>query len=85
MPAPTREQILDAAARLYGEHGFRGTTTRRIAEATALLGGDSVSGRRRWPGRLGRRGSAAGPQALSLCCIGQVRQDNRDIVGHAAR
>src|SRR5579871_1593109 len=32
MTAPTREHILDAAARLYGEHGFRGTTTRRIAE-----------------------------------------------------
>jgi outer membrane protein TolC/plasmid stabilization system protein ParE len=32
MTAPTRDQILAAAARLYGEHGFRGTTTRRIAE-----------------------------------------------------
>ena len=32
MTAPTRDQILDAAARLYGEHGFRGTTTRRIAQ-----------------------------------------------------
>ena len=31
MPAPTRDHILAAAARLYGEHGFRGTTTRRIA------------------------------------------------------
>lgn len=32
MTAPTREHILEAAARLYGEHGFRGTTTRRIAQ-----------------------------------------------------
>lgn len=32
MTAPTRDHILEAAARLYGEHGFRGTTTRRIAE-----------------------------------------------------
>lgn len=32
MTAPTRDHILDAAARLYGEHGFRGTTTRRIAQ-----------------------------------------------------
>ena len=31
MTAPTRDHILAAAARLYGEHGFRGTTTRRIA------------------------------------------------------
>ncbi|MFI5311236.1 MAG: TetR/AcrR family transcriptional regulator, partial [Gemmatimonadales bacterium] len=36
MPAPTREQILDAAARLYGEHGFRGTTTRRIAQEAGV-------------------------------------------------
>ena len=33
---PTRVQILTAAARLYGEHGFRGTTTRRIAEAAGV-------------------------------------------------
>jgi outer membrane protein TolC/AcrR family transcriptional regulator len=32
MTNPTRDQLLTAAARLYGEHGFRGTTTRRIAE-----------------------------------------------------
>lgn len=32
MTAPTKDHILEAAARLYGEHGFRGTTTRRIAE-----------------------------------------------------
>lgn len=28
----TRDQILAAAVRLYGEHGFRGMTTRRVAE-----------------------------------------------------
>ncbi len=28
-----RDQILDAAARVYAEHGFRGATTRLIAEA----------------------------------------------------
>ncbi|MEA3245422.1 MAG: helix-turn-helix domain-containing protein [Gemmatimonadota bacterium] len=33
MSIPTREQILAAAARLYAEHGFRGTTTRAVAEA----------------------------------------------------
>jgi AcrR family transcriptional regulator len=33
---PTRVQILTAAARLYGEHGFRGTTTRRIAEEAGV-------------------------------------------------
>src|ERR1019366_6207864 len=36
MTAPTRDQILDAAARLYGEHGFRGTTTRRIAQEAGV-------------------------------------------------
>ena len=36
MTAPTREQILAAAARLYAEHGFRGTTTRAIAEAAGV-------------------------------------------------
>ena len=29
----TRESLLDVTARLYSEHGWRGTTTRRIAEA----------------------------------------------------
>ena len=32
MTNPTRDQLLSAAAHLYGEHGLRGTTTRRIAE-----------------------------------------------------
>jgi AcrR family transcriptional regulator len=32
----TRETILDAAARVYSQHGFRGSTTRRIAEAAAV-------------------------------------------------
>ncbi len=32
----TREIILDAAARVYSQHGFRGSTTRRIAEAAAV-------------------------------------------------
>src|ERR1019366_3297793 len=36
MTAPTRDHILVAAARLYGEHGFRGTTTRRIAEQAGV-------------------------------------------------
>lgn len=36
MTAPTREQILDAAARLYADHGFRGTTTRAIAESAGV-------------------------------------------------
>jgi AcrR family transcriptional regulator len=36
MTAPTREQILSAAARLYAEHGFRGTTTRAVAEAAGV-------------------------------------------------
>src|ERR1035437_4739002 len=36
MTAPTRDQILDAAAHLYGEHGFRGTTTRRIAQEAGV-------------------------------------------------
>ena len=36
MAAPTREQILAAAARLYAEHGFRGTTTRAVAEAAGV-------------------------------------------------
>jgi AcrR family transcriptional regulator len=32
----SREQILAAAAKLYAEHGFRGTTTRAIAEAAGV-------------------------------------------------
>ena len=36
MTAPTRDQLLAAAARLYGEHGYRGTTTRRIAEEAGV-------------------------------------------------
>ena len=36
MTHPTREQILQAAARLYADHGFRGTTTRAIAEAAGV-------------------------------------------------
>ena len=36
MSAPTRDHILAAAAHLYGEHGYRGTTTRRIAEEAGV-------------------------------------------------
>jgi outer membrane protein len=36
MTAPTRDHILAAAASLYGEHGFRGTTTRRIAQEAGV-------------------------------------------------
>lgn len=36
MAQPTREHILAAAALLYAEHGFRGTTTRAIAEAAGV-------------------------------------------------
>jgi AcrR family transcriptional regulator len=32
----TRESILDVTARLYAEHGWRGTTTRGIAEAAGV-------------------------------------------------
>ena len=32
----TRESILDVTARLYAEHGWRGTTTRRIADAAGV-------------------------------------------------
>ena len=32
----TREALLDVTARLYAEHGWRGTTTRRIAEAAGV-------------------------------------------------
>lgn len=33
MTLPTRDHILDSAAKVFAEHGFRGATTRRIAEA----------------------------------------------------
>ncbi|MBM3907222.1 MAG: TetR/AcrR family transcriptional regulator [Gemmatimonadetes bacterium] len=33
MSHPTRDHILDAAAKVFAEHGFRGATTRLIAEA----------------------------------------------------
>ena len=33
MPHPTRDHILDAAAKVFAEHGFRGATTRLIADA----------------------------------------------------
>jgi AcrR family transcriptional regulator len=36
MTAPTRDHILEAAARVYAELGFRGATTRRIAEAAGV-------------------------------------------------
>lgn len=32
----TRESLLEVTARLYAEHGWRGTTTRRIAEAAGV-------------------------------------------------
>jgi AcrR family transcriptional regulator len=32
----TRQVILDAAARVFSQHGFRGSTTRRIAEAASV-------------------------------------------------
>ena len=32
-----RDQILAAAARVYAEHGFRGATTRRIADAAGVF------------------------------------------------
>lgn len=32
----SRESLLDVTARLYAEHGWRGTTTRRIAEAAGV-------------------------------------------------
>ena len=32
----SRERIIDAAARLFGEHGVAGTTTRRIAEVAGV-------------------------------------------------
>ncbi|MBI3504380.1 MAG: TetR/AcrR family transcriptional regulator [Proteobacteria bacterium] len=36
MTTPARDLVLAAAARLYAEHGFRGTTTRRIAEEAGV-------------------------------------------------
>jgi AcrR family transcriptional regulator len=33
MTQPTRDHILDAAAKVFAEHGFRGSTTRLIADA----------------------------------------------------
>jgi AcrR family transcriptional regulator len=36
MTTPARDHVLAAAARLYAEHGFRGTTTRRIAQEAGV-------------------------------------------------
>lgn len=36
MSEPTRQQLLDAAVRVYAEFGFRGATTRRIAEEAGV-------------------------------------------------
>lgn len=36
MSEPTRQQILDAAVRVYSEAGFRGATTRRIADEAGV-------------------------------------------------
>lgn len=36
MSDPTRQQILEAAARIYSEAGFRGATTRRIADEAGV-------------------------------------------------
>lgn len=36
MAEPTRQQLLEAAARVYSELGFRGATTRRIAEEAGV-------------------------------------------------
>jgi outer membrane protein len=36
MTEPTRQQLLDAAARVYAEYGFRGATTRRIADEAGV-------------------------------------------------
>ena len=35
-PAPSREKLLEAAARVYAAAGFRGATTRRIAEEAGV-------------------------------------------------
>src|SRR5262245_11917799 len=36
MTEPTRQQLLEAAARVYAEAGFRGATTRRIADEAGV-------------------------------------------------
>jgi outer membrane protein TolC len=36
MTEPTRQQLLEAAARVYSEYGFRGATTRRIADEAGV-------------------------------------------------
>lgn len=36
MTEPTRQQVLDAAARVYADVGFRGATTRRIADEAGV-------------------------------------------------
>lgn len=36
MSAPTRDHILDAAAKVFAEHGFRASTTRLIADAARV-------------------------------------------------
>ena len=36
MSDPTRTQLLEAAARIYSEAGFRGATTRRIADEAGV-------------------------------------------------
>ncbi len=36
MTHPTRDHVLDAAAKVFAEHGFRGATTRRIADAAEV-------------------------------------------------
>ena len=36
MAPPTRDHLLDAAARVFAEHGFRGATTRLIAEKAGV-------------------------------------------------
>ena len=36
VPMSTRDALLDVTARLYADHGWRGTTTRRIAEAAGV-------------------------------------------------
>ena len=36
VPAPSREKLIEAAARVYAAVGFRGATTRRIAEEAGV-------------------------------------------------
>ena len=36
MSEPTKQQLLDAAVRVYSDAGFRGATTRRIAEEAGV-------------------------------------------------